>query len=227
MAQTWNDLLFAHYPVRSETISHLIPPELTLDTFEGEAWISITPFALANMRLRRLPPIPGTDDFCELNVRTYVTAEGKPGIWFFSLDAGNSLAVWGARRAFHLPYFRARMTCKTEQGITHYSSRRTHAQSPPAELRVDYHPTSAVNQARAGTLAHWLAERYCLYSRDRYGKVYRGEIHHVPWPLQDAEADIRLNTMTKQIDVQLSGAPLLHFAKRQDVLIWPIYPVAQ
>ena len=222
MAQTWHDLLFAHWPVDEKLLRPLVPPELPLDTFQGQAWVAVAPFRMSGIRARGLPPLPGTSHFPELNVRTYVTYRGKPGVYFFSLDAGNLLAVWAARRFYHLPYFHAEMSTTQSGEEIIYSSRR---RSGAAELRGVYRPITPVRLRQRGTLEHWLTERYCLYTVNA-GRIHRAEIHHAPWPLQDAEAQIELNTMATATGISLpSSSPLLHFAKRLDVIIWPLRPV--
>jgi uncharacterized protein YqjF (DUF2071 family) len=159
--------------------------------------------------------------FPELNVRTYVTAEGKPGVWFFSLDAGNPVAVEMARDVFHLAYYNARMSCQLVNGNVQYSSVRTHHNSRPAAFQGHYRPTGAVYRSTPGTLEHWLTERYCLYAANRQGQVWRGDIHHARWPLQPAEAEIGRNTMTEQIGLRLPETkPILHFARYLDVVGW-------
>ena len=194
MAQSWHDLLFAHWPVPASELSPHLPPGLTLDTYESCAWVGVVPFRMSGIRLRGLPPVPGTSAFPELNVRTYVTDGAKPGVWFFSLDAANALAVAVARAWFHLPYFRARMRCDTKGDEIVYGSRRTHPGATPGVFRGRYGPAGDVYRSSAGTLEHWLTERYCLYAPSPRG-VVRGEIHHVPWPLQPAWAEIDTNTI--------------------------------
>jgi uncharacterized protein len=220
MAQSWHDLLFAHWPVDAAKLRALIPEKLAIDTFEGQAWLAVVPFRMSGVRLRWTPAAPWLSAFPELNVRTYVTRDGKPGVWFFSLDAGNSLAVAIARDWFHLPYFRARMRCSERDGWIEYTSERTHSRAPTAVLKGRYRPVSPSNISRPGSLEHFLTERYCLYSVDGRGRIIRGEIHHPPWPLQRAEAKFDLNTMASSIELALEPPPLLHFAKRQDVLVW-------
>jgi len=223
MAQTWSNLLFAHWPVPPRALRPLIPAGLILQIFDGEAWLGITPFVLIGLRARGMPAMPGVSQFPEINVRTYVTAGGKPGVFFFSLDAGSALAVIGARAAYSLPYFRARFTVRAgAAGSIVYSSRRVHRGAPRAEFSAEYRPTGEAAAATAGTLAHWLTERYCLYAVDRRGGLHRAEIHHPPWPLQPAEAQITRNTMTAGLGFDLPDVqPLLHFARRLDVHVWP------
>jgi uncharacterized protein YqjF (DUF2071 family) len=216
-AQTWLDLLFAHWPVPSGRLRRAVPEALALDTFDGDAWITVTPFEVSGLRLRRLPPIPRLSRFAETNVRTYVTVDGRPGIYFFSLDAASALAVAAARATYHLPYFRARMAIERAGTEVVYSTARV---GGAARLRARYRPVGEPQHARPGTLEHFLTERYCLYTVHR-GGVYRAEIDHPPWPLQVAEAEIAQNTMTAPAGLELPRRkPLLHFAARQDVLIW-------
>jgi hypothetical protein len=219
MKQIWHDLLFAHWPLPSPVLRPLVPAPLTLDTFDGECWIGVVPFHMSGIRARALPPLPGLSRFPELNLRTYVTHGGKPGVYFFSLDAGNLPAVWAASEFYHLPYFYAAMTSQEHNGSIHYVSRRHRIQ---AEFRGNYRPKGEVRIREKGSIEHWLTERYCLYTVHR-GQIYRGEIHHPPWPLQDAEAEFETNTMAAAAGIVLpESEPLSHFARRQDVLIWPL-----
>jgi len=223
--QTWHDLLFAHWPVATAAVRALVPPGLDLDTFDGAAWLGVVPFRMT-IRVRGLPPIPGFHAFPELNVRTYVTVEGKPGVWFLSLDADNAAAVAAARRWYHLPYFRARMECLARGDGIAYSCERVHAGAPTAEFRGEYRPTAAPFLARPGSLEHWLTERYCLYARSPAGAILRGEIDHPPWRLQPAEATIERNTMAASHGLSVGDAPpLLHFARDQFVRVWTIREV--
>ena len=218
MAQTWNRLLFAHWPVPAHTLRPLIPSSLTLDEFGGQAWIAITPFVLTGLRPRGAPAIPGLSAFPEINVRTYVTIGGKPGVYFFSLDAESALAVSAARAFYSLPYFRARFEVTVDADTVRYSSVRTDG---TAEFSARYRPTGEATRADAGTLTAWLTERYCLYAEDRRGILHRTEIHHVPWLLRPATADIDRNTMTTPLGFKLPDvAPLLHFAETLHVHVW-------
>jgi uncharacterized protein YqjF (DUF2071 family) len=220
MRQTWNDLLFAHWPVPAETLRTLVPSTLPLDQFEGRCWLAVTPFHMSGVRLRGAPPFPGVSAFPEMNVRTYVTYGGKPGIFFLSLDAGSRLACWAARLSYRLPYYSAEMAVRHDDAWIRYQSvRRGKIQ---ATFRGAYRPVGEARIRGTGTLEQWLSERYCLYTHVR-GKVFRGEIHHAPWALQDAEAMIAENTMAGSAGITLPDThPLLHFAKRLDVLFWPL-----
>jgi uncharacterized protein YqjF (DUF2071 family) len=221
MAQTWTDLLFAHWSVAPAALEGLVPAQLPLDTFGGRAWIGVTPFGVRNTRLRPTLPVPFVSAFPEINVRTYVTIGGKPGIFFFSLDADSALAVAVARRAYRLPYFRSRMSIDRDGRTVRFASTRTSPEAPaPAAFRAGYRPTGAIFTASRGTLEHWLTERYCLYTLDDELHVQRAEIHHPPWPLQPAEADIDVNTMARELAIELDDDPLLHYAHRQDVVFW-------
>lgn len=223
MRQSWCELLFAHWPVPADALRERLPAGLTLDTYEGQAWLGVVPFRMTDVRVRGLPPIPTAAEFPELNVRTYVLTQGKPGVWFFSLDAGSTLAVWAARLAFFLPYFTARFIVRRQGERIGYASRRTHRGAPEAELVATYQPVGPVFRAAPGSLEDWLTARYCLYAVSRSGRLYRGDIHHVPWPLQPAEAEIARNTMARAQGISLPNVqPLLHYAERMDMLCWPI-----
>jgi hypothetical protein len=221
MKQTWHDLLFAHWPLPQAAVRPLVPPQLKLDTFDGQCWVGVVPFHMSEIQRRELPPLPGLSRFPELNVRTYVSYGGKPGVYFFSLDAANLPAVWAARTFFHLPYFHAAIKVEDREERIHYSSRRYAGR---AEFRGSYRPTSQVQLASPGTIDHWFTERYCLYTTHRK-QVYRGEIHHQQWPLQAAEAEIGNNSVAAAAGISPPVTqPILHFARKLEVLIWPLRP---
>ena len=222
MLQAWHDLLFAHWPIAFESLRPLVPPQLHLDMFDGKCWVGVVPFWMSGVRGRGTPAIPGLSRFPELNVRTYVTYRDRPGVYFFSLDAGSRMAVWGARALYHLPYFYADMKVENAGDAIEYDSSRLVAQ---AEFRGRYGPIAPVERRQPGSLEHWLTERYSLYTVYRE-KVYRGEIHHAPWALQDASGEIHTNTMASAAGIRLPDRkPLLHFSKLQRVLIWPLRKV--
>jgi hypothetical protein len=224
MKQVWHDLLFMHWPIPADRLRPLIPPRLEIELYEGSAWVGVVPFHMSGIRAHWMPPIPGTSAFPELNVRTYVRAGGKPGVWFFSLDAANSLAVAGARRFYHLPYFRARMEAtSTPDGEIEYDSHRIHRGAPSADFRGRYRAVDHnVFQARHGSLEYFFVERYRLYAAT--GRhIFCGEIDHAPWPLQRAEAEVEVNTTAAASGIVLpSSQPLLHFARRQEVRVWAL-----
>jgi uncharacterized protein len=223
MAQTWRDLLFGHWPLPPDLVRQALPAALAVDTFDGCAWIGITPFEVSGLRPRGALPLPGSSRFPELNVRTYTTLDGKPGIYFLSLDAASRLAVIAARRAYRLPYFHAGMIIEREYAAIHYRSDRISSDGHPARFQAGYRPVGDVFHAQAGTIEYFLAERYCLYTVDETGRPLRGEIQHPPWPLQAAEASITINTMTVPWGIELPRQhPLLHFSRLQNVVIWPL-----
>ena len=234
--QSWRDLLFAHWPVPVQAVRRLIPPGLEVDTFDGATWLGIVPFRMAGVMLRPLPDLPWISAFPELNVRVYVTRDGKPGVWFLSLDATRLPAVIAARQLFHLPYHWADIDITETGGGFDYRCRRRSplpkgegARSPSLRegnsyrpmLVAHYHPTSPVYSAAPGTLEHWLTERYSLYAVMPNGILFRTEVHHHPWPLQHAAAEFEVNTISAAGGLPVSDPPpLLHFARRIDVVIW-------
>jgi uncharacterized protein len=218
MTQTWTDLLFAHWTIDPALLRSKVPDALPLDLFEGRAWIGVVPFRMSNVAPRGVPALPGLSAFPELNVRTYVRVDDKPGVYFFSLDAANPIAVWVARAMAGLPYYSASMEVDAVGDNVRYHSRRI--ADGRARLDATYRPIGTVFEPTPGTLDYFLTERYCLYTVR--GGVRRLDIHHPPWPLQAAEAELSLNTMTQPIDIDLtSSRPLLHFSKRQDTVAWP------
>jgi uncharacterized protein len=220
LAQNWHDLLFVHWPVSTDGLRKIIPERLELDLFEGQAWLGVVPFRMSGVRLRGTPALPWLSAFPELNVRTYVVAEGKPGVWFFSLDAANPIAVEAARLSYLLPYFRARMTMNEgSEGIV-YRSRRTDHRGNGEALEAIYSAEGEVFEAKRGTQEYFLVERYCLYAQSRNGDLLRGEIHHPPWRLQAARACFKENTMASPLGIRISGAPTLHFSRLQEAIVW-------
>ena len=221
MRMRWVDLLFAHWPMPVETLRPLVPPGLELDTFDGQAWVGIVPFRMEDVAPRFLPACRRLGAFPELNVRTYVRRGKRRGVWFLSLDAASPFAVEGARAAFHLPYFRARMSSETEAGWVDYRSERVDGRGPAARFEGRYRPIGPVEPAAPGSLAAFLTDRRGLYAVDAAGALSWTAIRHDPWPLQPAEAEIRVETMAAAHGIQLPAVPpLLHFAKRLDVVAW-------
>jgi len=220
MTQSWHDLLFAHWPVDKVVLASKIPAPLELDLFEREAWLGIVPFRMTNVAPRVVPAVPWLSEFPELNVRTYVRAGTKPGVFFFSLDAGQPLAVTIARTMFDLPYYNATMQVEEiEDGTIRYASRRKG--SSAAAFVASYGAVGETFRAQPTTLEYFLTERYCLYTVDNESHASRVDIHHPPWALQPAAANFEVNTMADAIGIHLpSRVPVLHFAKRQDVVAW-------
>lgn len=220
MEQTWSKLLFMHWPIPPEQIEPFIPDRLTLDTFDGYAWISVVPFMMSNIRPRMTVAVLWLSFFPELNVRTYVTHRDKPGVWFFSLDAGNPVAVSIARNLYRLPYFNASMRISEHPDSVSYYCHRQDLRSAPAQFVGIYGPAGDVYHAQPDTLDYFLTERYCLYTADDVGNIYRGDIHHKPWPLQAATADITANTIS---EIALPDtAPILQYVECIDILAWLI-----
>jgi uncharacterized protein YqjF (DUF2071 family) len=227
MTQSWHDLLFAHWPVGADALHTIIPPGIELDVFDdGHAWVGIVPFHMTNVAPRGVPALPWVSAFPELNVRTYVRVGTKPGVYFFSLDAGNPVAVGVARAMFNLPYYSASMEVSNDAGWVRFTCRRTPTDNVHAALTARYRPIGPVFAARPGSLDYFLTERYCLYTVTESFELRRLDIHHPPWPLQAAEATFEVNTMAEAAGIRLpSMAPLLHFAKRQDMVAWPLAAV--
>jgi hypothetical protein len=199
----------------------LLPAGVTLDTRDGKAWVGVVPFLMSNIAPRLCPPIPGLSRFLELNVRTYVTVGGKPGVWFFSLDAASRVAVRVARATFNLPYMDAKMSISGDAlGPIDYKSQRTHRGEKSADYDATYKPAGDFFEAKPGSLEHWLTARYCLYSANRKGRIFRGEIDHSPWSLAPASYDERANTMGEPFGFKFEGEPHLLFAKPVDVRAW-------
>jgi uncharacterized protein len=200
----------------------LIPERLSIDTFEGTAWIGITPFTMWGIRPVLFPAVPILSTSHELNVRTYVYLDGVPGVWFLSLEASNPLAVVGARLAFHLPYFQARMRLEAKGQTLHFSSHRIHIGASPANFEAVWKAGEALPQAPLGSLEFFLIERYCLYAAHR-DCLYRARIFHAPWPLRRATLLSYASTMMASHGLPaLSGEPLLHYqAAPLHVKVWP------
>jgi len=221
MTQRWNDLLFLHYSLDPELVRAKVPNVLTLDTYRQRAWVTVAPFWINHLRPPGVPSVPWFSNFNEINVRTYVSYDGKPGVYFFSLDASNLSAVWGARVFYRLPYWQASMKVSGKGKTTiKYDSKRQHGPKP-AELKCSYGPASArAFHARPSSLEHFLTERYCLYTTTRK-RLYRGDIHHLPWDLQDAQVEMQQNTMAQPTGLQLAPeADIAFFARELKVLFW-------
>lgn len=228
MFQRWHDLLFAHWPLDPEHVRAALPSLLRpyLQLHDGAAWVGVIPFWMSNIHVRGLPPIPGFSTYPELNVRTYVEVNGIPGVYFFSLDITGLSPVYAARMVYGLEYFYARMKAEIrDQRTIDYSCLRR-LRTKPAEFRGSYGPAGEV-LAEPGPLADFVTNRYCLYAV-RNGKLVRGHIHHLPWPLQPATCQIKTNTMAASHGIALPSPaqpPVFHYAQQMDVLIWAPEPV--
>jgi uncharacterized protein YqjF (DUF2071 family) len=219
----WLDLLFAHWPIEVDRLRPLVPEGLEIDTFDGRAYLGIVPFRMEDVAPRGLPALPRIGAFPEVNVRTYVRHRDVPGVWFLSLDAASRSTVEGARAAFHLPYFHARMSAVPgRDGVSvEYRSVRTDRRGPPADLEMTYRPTGPIEPAAPGSFEAWSTDRLRLFSSDAAGRLGRTEIRHGPWPLQPAEATFGLETLAAAHGLELPpDPPHLRFARRLDVRAW-------
>ena len=227
MHQTWGKLLFMHWRIEENDLRPLIPAEISIDTFDGSAWIGVVPFTMWGIRASFLPPIPGTSAFHELNVRTYVHCQGLPGVWFFSLDAANALAVWGARTFYYLPYFNARMDLQQSENQIVYGSTRVDGRGAPASFHGAWEIGETLPPTRPDSIEFFLTERYCLYASHR-NRIYRSRIFHPRWPLQSAKLVSHKSTMVSAIGLrEPDDEPLLHYAESISVDIWPLKRVSE
>jgi uncharacterized protein len=225
MRQHWGKLLFMHWRVEANLLRPLVPAALEIDTYDGSAWIGVVPFTMWGIRASFLPPIPGTQAFHELNVRTYVCHRSIPSVWFLSLDAASKLAVWGARKFYHLPYFNARMSLEQTGNAIRYASSRNDQRGAPADLEATWTTGQALAPTTSGSLESFLTERYCLDTVHR-GKLYRARIHHIPWPLHTAKLVSLNSSMIESHGLPTpEGDPLLHYCEKLSVDIWPLKPL--
>lgn len=222
VTQTWNNLLFSHWPIPSKIIKEHLPSSLEVDLFDGQAWVGIIPFYVNHMRIRGLPSIPYFHAYVELNVRTYVTYKGTPGIYFFSLDANKWMHVIGAKIGAFLPYRYASMDMKEENHIIHFYSRRKHTKSEGEQLKLTYQSSSEIYLPNPDSLEYWLFERYCFFtSRGNY--LYRGDIHHDRWRVSDAKVMIHANSMASFLPHKyIESQPLVHFSRKKQVFAWAL-----
>jgi uncharacterized protein len=225
MYQSWGDLLFLHWRVPAELLRKHIPPPLEVDTFEGRAFVGVTPFTLWGVRPVFAPPVPFLSEFHEINVRTYVHAGGVPGVWFFSLDANSTAAVMGARAFFRLPYFSSRIDRERRGDTTVYRASRDDSGGAPAEFEATWDEGAGQPEAEPGTLDFFLVERYCLYTADGE-KLFRARIHHRPWPLQGVRLRSYRSGMVEAAGLgKPAGEPLVHHGGPVDVEVWPLEEV--
>lgn len=227
--QNWHHLLFLHWEIPPQELQALIPPRLTLDTFEGKAYIGLVPFTMTGVRPILTPPLPWISSFHEVNVRTYVHLEGRdPGVWFFSLDASSKIAVAAARAAYHLAYFSAEMDFRVGEGALpeiEFDSRREDSRGTmPANAHVRYRAMEgATKPAAPGTLEHFLIERYILYAQDDERRLYRARVHHQPYPVQRVEVLALDETLVWAAGVKRAeNVDLRHYAREVNVKVYPL-----
>jgi uncharacterized protein YqjF (DUF2071 family) len=227
LKQRWTDLLFANWPIPAAAIAPLVPEGLQVDTFEGSAWLGAMPFWMDRIQMHGLPPIPGARSFPHLSLRTYVRdpETGTPGVCFLSVEASNLLAAAVGRMFYHLPYHWSEMHMeqRSDREFSFYSRRRF--ADRPVLFKARYRglgPTRRLAESRPGTLEYFLIERHCLFSANRAGQSIRANLHHVSWPLEEAEAEIEQNDLAAALGIELPKiAPVLHYSRRLAVYVWP------
>ncbi|MFB6195301.1 MAG: YqjF family protein [Haloplanus sp.] len=190
----WRHLLFANWPVDAAVLDAHLPSPLTVDEHDGTGWLSVVPFTNVAVRPRGLPEPFGVR-LPELNLRTYVTCDGEPGVYFFSLDAQGVASVLGARVFHHLPYYYARVSLDWDGDRVRFRSRRRHPGARPADYRATYWPTGESFSAHEDALAAFLVERYRFYTQASDGTLRYSDIDHDPWTLYPAAADVETNTL--------------------------------
>lgn len=216
LQQSWDDIAFLHWRVPHHVVRACVPAPLDIDTFAGQSWVSIIPFAMRNIRVRGLPRVPGAHTLLECNVRTYVTLGGVAGIWFMRLDANHALASWIGRAIASLPYAYARIEQQTSAETIRYI-----CSYDSVVFDASMTATGPSFEATPGTLDHWLCERYYLYTT-RGKTLYRGTVAHPPWCLREAHCTIRHNTlMWRHLQWKPPAAPeLVHRATCVDVQLF-------
>lgn len=221
--QSWRDLLFVHWEVPQQALRSLLPTRLSIDTWEGRAYVGLVPFAMREIRPSWLPRVLALD-FLETNLRTYVHLDGQePGVWFFSLEASSWLAVTAARLGWALPYHHARMSMRREGERIEYETVR---RSDGASAVASWTPGEVLGASTPGTVEHWLLERYVLYS-ERRGQLYRGRVHHSPYEARAVELERMEESLAKAAGVPgLEGEPaFVHGCDGVDVEVFGIVGV--
>ena len=227
MRQWWGKLLFMHWPLPVSALRPHVPPQLSIDTYGGQAWVGVVPFKMWGVRPYFGPPVPGLNSFLELNVRTYVRHRDVPGVWFLSLDINSPVARWGGRQFFYLPYHSAEMSLRQEGSEITYRSSRLPSDAPPAAFDAVWTFGEPLPPSEPDSLEFFLTERYCLYSVFRE-QLYRCRVFHEPWPLRAAELSAHDSTMLDALGVNApAAAPLVHYAEELKTDIWPLARVEQ
>lgn len=226
IAQTWSRLLFAHWPVSAQAVRDLVPEPLEIDTFDGQAWLGIVALRMSGIRMRFLPFLPYPFPFNQLNVRTYVRDGDKPSIYIFSMDISDPLFVIGSKLTYRLPSYNADISLTAHERRISFSSKRETARTAPAVFNCEYEPVSPPYISEPDTLEHWLTERYRMYCQQPHhnaATLISGDVHHMPWRLQRANAMVGSNTMAEALNIPLpAAAPLVHYAEGVRVHLDPI-----
>lgn len=227
MFQRWQSVCFMHYPIDMHKLSPHVPDGLSIDTYNGQAWISLLPMHMVNLHLHDTPAVPGTSDFPEINLRTYVKVNDRPGVYFFSIDAESYLGSWVAKFLFHLPYVDAKMKIRKDGGrVSMQSDRPKSKKFKAARFSGWFEPYGPLKKAEEGSLEFFLAERYTAFSADVEGRLYRGDLVHQPWEIRDAKFHIEENTILEAAGLDVGGAvPQVHFSPGTDSFIWPMLPL--
>jgi len=213
----WRHLLFENYPVDPEVMDAHLPDGLAPDTFDGSAWLSVVPFTNVDVRPKGLPTQLGVR-LPELNLRTYVTRDGVPSVYFFSLDAQGLSSVIGARLFHHLPYFYARIALEWADGRVQFKSRRLHPGSRPAHYEASYWPTGEPFAAPDDPFGEFLVERYRFYTEAQDGSIRYTDVDHEPWTLYPADAEITTSTLLKSHGfAELEVEPVCYYSPGLDV----------
>jgi uncharacterized protein len=227
MHHHWHDLLFLHWEVSPALLQALLPSALTVDTFEGKAYVGLVPFRISKIRHPAFFPFPGFSQFLEINVRTYVIRNGvDPGVWFFSLDAANPFACIAARIMYKLPYYFAEMsahkTNSSRDDLMEFRSHRYLSTTGPTVAEVNFNTCGESASAKLGTLDHFLLERYLLYSQQK-SKIFVGKVHHTPYQFQCANVVHLKENLIEAAGIRRSAMePIAHFSPGVSVEIFNI-----
>ena len=226
MAMKEEDLLYIHWPVPVERLRPLVPTELEIETYEGQAWLTMIPFQMTQLHLRGLPPIPGLSTVPQVELRTYVRMKEQSGVTFLSLDANHPLITWVAGNIFQLPYLNAKVELTKRKNSIYFQCRRPASDTTPAaEFVGSYWPVGRPSQAKPGSLEYFLVERYVLFVKGLGNLIYWGAVHHLPWKIQSVEVEIETNTIPAAAGIELPETnPLLYYAAGRNVITWPVLP---
>ncbi|WP_172597875.1 YqjF family protein [Ureibacillus thermosphaericus] len=223
MKQTWTDILFLHYPVKKDVLEAHLPPNLMLDTFEGQGWVTIVSYLTKAIVIRGIPSVPMGRGIPGLNVRTYVKAGNKPGIYFFQLAIRHRVTAKLAKVLFHLPYIYLDMSLLKSEKQFHSESSRIYS----LPFKCQYNVHSQASRMKQGTLGEWLLERYCFYTTNPQGKLLRCDIYHEPWIVHDVELmEVEHNILSTALNISSKAInPIPHYSKQLSVHIWPLISI--